>query len=171
MENRQSKMNILHNTRYDIICAQELRLTAHNDVVEVAEMWEKGTSVISIGIDKADGVGIFFKSKVEIIKAREIIPGRVLLVDCFYLNLKIRIINVYTPPDSATKVRIFKKLYELLTVGYYTFLCGDFNAYTDDNDRIAINRAPRARNREGIELKKITDFCGSFCTPFSASLI
>ena len=151
MENRQSKMNSLHNTRYDIICAQELRLSAHTDVVDVANMWVKGTSIISIGIDRADGVGIFFKSKVEIIKAREVIPGRILLVDCFYLNQKIRIINVYTPPDSATKVRMFKKLYELLTVSFFTFLCGDFNAYTDENDRIAINRAPRSRNREGVE--------------------
>ena len=67
-ENRQSQMNTLHNTRYDTVCAQELRLSEHTDVVDVANMWEKGTYVISIGLDRADGVGIFFKSKVEIIK-------------------------------------------------------------------------------------------------------
>ena len=110
LENRRTKLSALHNTRYDIICTQELRLTAQSDVVDVVNFWKKGTSIVSIGFDKADGVGIFFKGKAEIIRSREIIPGRILLVDCFYLNVKIRLINVYTPSDSATKVRMFKKL-------------------------------------------------------------
>ena len=67
-------MNTLYKTRYDIICAQELRLTAQNDITDVMAMWDKGTSIISVGFDKADGVGIFFKGKAEIIKKREIIP-------------------------------------------------------------------------------------------------
>ena len=64
---------------------------------------------MSIGLDRPYGVGVFFKSKTDIIKAREIMPGRILLIDCFYLNVKMRIINVYTPPEAAAKVRIFKK--------------------------------------------------------------
>lgn len=150
-------MRCLLNTRYDIICAQELRLTTGEDIARVTEMWTKGTSVISIGTDMADGVGIFFKDKAEIIRSREIIPGRILMVDCFYANMKLRIINVYTPPDAATKVRIFKKLYELLVMGYHTVLCGDFNAYTDANDRIPTH--PFKLSREGKALKAMSDFC------------
>lgn len=49
---------------------------------------------------EAEGVGIFIKKKkkkpMERIKYREIIPGRIFLVDCFYHSMKIRIINLYT---------------------------------------------------------------------------
>ena len=153
-------MSALHNTSYDIICAQELRLTSQADVEDVRARWEKGTSIVSRGCDKADGVAIFFKSNAEIIKTREIIPGRILLVDCFYLNLKMRIINIYTTQDAATKVRMFKKLYELLLVGFYTVLSGDFNSYTEANDRIPVPTNPRSRNREGDALKKMSESCG-----------
>jgi exonuclease III len=160
IKNRETKMSALHNTSYDIICAQELRLTSQADVEDVRARWEKGTSIVSRGCDKADGVAIFFKSNAEIIKTREIIPGRILLVDCFYLNLKMRIINIYTTQDAATKVRMFKKLYELLLVGFYTVLSGDFNSYTEANDRIPVPTNPRSRNREGDALKEISVSCG-----------
>ena len=152
IKNRETKMSALHNTSYDIICAQELRLTSQADFEDVRARWEKGTSIVSRGCDKADGVAIFFKSNAEIIKTREIIPGRILLVDCFYLNLKMRIINIYTTQDAATKVRMFKKIYELLLVGFYTVLSGDFNSYTEANDRIPVPTNPRSRNRESDAL-------------------
>lgn len=33
------------------------------------------------------------------------------VVDCFYHNIKTRIINLHTPPDTPTKVRMFLKNY------------------------------------------------------------
>lgn len=61
----------------------------------------------------------------------QINPRRILLLDCFYANKKMRIINVYTPPDKEMRVKIFRKLHKLLIVGHHTVLCGGFNAYTD----------------------------------------
>lgn len=97
-------------------------------------MWTKATRIIAIVTDKADGVGIFFKSHIEVIKYRK--PERILLIDCFNRNIKLRVINLYTPPDNTAKVRIFRKLHDLLMVGYFTVVCGDFNAYTVGKDKI-----------------------------------
>ena len=72
----------------------------------------------------------------------------------------MRIINIYTTQDAATKVRMFKKLYELLLVGFYTVLSGDFNSYTETNDRIPVPTNPRSRNRESDVLKKMSESCG-----------
>lgn len=44
----------------------------------------------------------------------------------------MRIINLYTAPEANLKVQIFKIFYKLLTVGYHTILCGDFNAFTHE---------------------------------------
>lgn len=88
VENRNIKINILIKTQCDIICAQGLRLTTQEDVNKTIAIWAKGTAIISIGYDKADGICIFFKTKTEIIESSEIIPGRALLVDFFYVNIK-----------------------------------------------------------------------------------
>ena len=60
IKNREAKISALHNTNYDIICAQELRLTSQADVEDVRARWEKGTSIVSRGCDRADGVAIYF---------------------------------------------------------------------------------------------------------------
>lgn len=85
------------------------------------------------------GLVSFLKTE-HIIKTILIIPGRILLVGCFYESVKMRILNVYTPSDSSTKVRIKKKQKNnLLVVGYHTILCGDFNACTVGIDRIPLH--------------------------------
>uniref|UniRef100_A0A7N6BPG2 Endonuclease/exonuclease/phosphatase domain-containing protein n=1 Tax=Anabas testudineus TaxID=64144 RepID=A0A7N6BPG2_ANATE len=84
----------------------------------------------------ADGVGIFFKTHdVEIIRRRDVIPGRLLMVDCFYKGDKYRVVNVYTSPTRTQKMQLFKRMKELLFVGYNLILCGDFNTVTEENDR------------------------------------
>ena len=51
--------------------------------------------------------------------------GRVvLMVDCFYKNEKYRLINIYTAPEAKNKLQLFRKLRELLTVGYKSILGG-----------------------------------------------
>lgn len=59
-KNRNEKMNILLQIKTDILCLQEMRLKSISDVNDVKDMWTKGTSVISVGDDNADGVGIIF---------------------------------------------------------------------------------------------------------------
>lgn len=49
----------------------------------------------------------------------------------FYWNIKLRVINLYTLLDNTATVRIFRKVHELLMVGYFTVVCVAFNAYTD----------------------------------------
>lgn len=83
-------------------------LTTLEDVDDLKKKCTEGTACISIGEDRADGVGILFKYEVEIIKSRKIIPGRILMVDTW-----VRLINVYTPPDRAGKMGIFFKLQEI----------------------------------------------------------
>lgn len=78
--NRLKKFDILMQTNFDVLCLQELRLSTNADVDGVRNLWSKDTSLISIGEDTADGVGIFFKSHVNIIRKRDIVPGRLLVV-------------------------------------------------------------------------------------------
>lgn len=94
--------------------------------------------MISIGESRAESVGIFFKSHdVEIYRRRDLIPGRLLMLDCFYQGCKYRLIIVYTAPESSKKMQLFKSLRQLLCVGYNIILCGDFNVVTEANDRIS----------------------------------
>uniref|UniRef100_A0A3P9DFD0 Histone H4 n=1 Tax=Maylandia zebra TaxID=106582 RepID=A0A3P9DFD0_9CICH len=76
------------------------------DIEELIKLWGPSHSVVSIGEDSADGVGFFFKNThVNIIKKRDIIPGRLLLVDCHYGGQKFRLINVYTAPERTKKMQ------------------------------------------------------------------
>ena len=78
---RQMKIDLLLNTNFDMIFTQELRLKTCEDIHDVSNLWTKGQAVISIGEDSADGVGIFFASQhVTIIRKRELVPGRLLMV-------------------------------------------------------------------------------------------
>lgn len=74
-------MKALLDKKCEIICAQELRLKTNEDINEVKTLW-------NVGQDSADGVGVFFKKNVEILKVREIIPGRILMIDCIYIITK-----------------------------------------------------------------------------------
>ena len=55
-------------------------VTTQEDIAEVIAIWTKAISIIFIGCDKADGIGVF-KNEAEMIKSREIFPGRILLFD------------------------------------------------------------------------------------------
>uniref|UniRef100_A0A3Q3VXC6 Endonuclease/exonuclease/phosphatase domain-containing protein n=1 Tax=Mola mola TaxID=94237 RepID=A0A3Q3VXC6_MOLML len=102
-------------------------------------------------------LGIFFKNHdVTITKIRHIIPGRLLLIDCLYLGQKFRLINVYTAPERTKKMQLFKKLREIVNVGFNLILCGDFNTVTKDQDRIAAT--PFQIAREG---KLLVEVCKS----------
>lgn len=68
----------------------------------------------SLGDDKADRVGVFFKDHgVVITKPRDLIPGR-LLIDCFLKGEKVCIINVYIAPERTKIMQLFKKLREIV---------------------------------------------------------
>ncbi|KAL7390488.1 hypothetical protein ABVT39_022165 [Epinephelus coioides] len=74
---------------------------------------------------------------------------------------KYRVINLYTAPDARKKVQLFKRLRELLLVGFTIILCGDFNTVTDENDRcstIAFKLSP-----EGLTLKPKLVSIGFMC--------
>lgn len=156
IKNRAEKLNKLAALNPDILFVQELRLNHVDQIKEVEEFWKLGTVIISIGTDTADGVGIFFNSKdIEIIKRRDIIPGRLLVVDCKIKGNKFRLINVYTAPDRSKKVQLFKKLPEILCGGQSTILAGDFNTVTDSKDREASTTFKLSR--EGGVLKEICE--------------
>uniref|UniRef100_A0A3Q4B746 Endonuclease/exonuclease/phosphatase domain-containing protein n=1 Tax=Mola mola TaxID=94237 RepID=A0A3Q4B746_MOLML len=91
-------------------------------------------------------LGIFFKKHdVTITKRRDMIPGRLLLIDCLYLGHKFRLINVYTASERTKKMLFLKKLREIVNVGFSLILCGDFNTVTADQDRIAATSFQIAR--------------------------
>uniref|UniRef100_A0A3P8RCS1 exodeoxyribonuclease III n=1 Tax=Astatotilapia calliptera TaxID=8154 RepID=A0A3P8RCS1_ASTCA len=137
---RKKKVLFLQKLDYDILCLQELRLKTKEDIEELIKLWGPSHSVVSIGEDSADGVGFFFKNThVNIIKKRDIIPGRLLLVDCHYGGQKFRLIN---------------KMRHLLECGFNTVLCGDFNMVTEENDRIASTIFKESR-----EGKLLTQIC------------
>lgn len=93
-------------------------------------------------MDKRYFCAIISISIVPLMTIREIVPGRLLFVDVVYLcnvvykNCILRIINVYTSPERVGKMRLFRKLVELLCGGFPIILCGDFNTVTDVKDRI-----------------------------------
>lgn len=57
------------------------------------------------------------------------------MVDCFYKNEKYRLINVYTAPEAQNKLKLFRRLRELLTVGYTIILVEDFNTVSEEIDK------------------------------------
>lgn len=69
---------------------------------------------------------------------------------------KIWIINVFTPPDGAGKMRIFYKLQELLNVGY-DIMCGDFDTITDKADRITFKQILITKDGNLLKKKKKND--------------
>lgn len=71
--NRDLQIESLLNIKGDIICAQELRLNTNEDVKDVQKRWTRGEAIISIGEDRADGIGILFSTDVTIIKSRGIV--------------------------------------------------------------------------------------------------
>lgn len=156
LKNRKDKLNKLAALSADILFLQELRINELDEVKKVKEFWKIGTAIISIGIDKADGVGIFFNTNdVNIIKKRDIIPGRLLVVDCKIKESKIRLINVYTSSDRSKKIQLFKRLPELLCGGQNIILAGDFNTVTDNKDREASTAFKLSK--EGKLLKEICE--------------
>lgn len=121
-KSRGTKADFLKLLHYDILCLQEMRLKIHADINELNKVWNPGHSIISIGEDSSDGVGIFFKKDtVNIIKRRDIIPGQLLLVDCCYYGQKLHIINVYNAPDRTKKMQLLKKMKYLLEIGFNIF--------------------------------------------------
>lgn len=155
-KNREEKIKYLLGTSFDILCIQELRLKSEVDGNDVIRLWEKGLAIISIGNDLADGVGILFKSKdVQIHKRRDIIPGRLLMVDCVINGIKIRIINVYTSQKANEKMQLFRKLQEITFTGHHVIVCGDYNTITESNDRIS--NTPFRISPEGKCLKEVTN--------------
>ena len=133
--------------------------TCKSNVDDVCKRWHEGKSIISIGENRDDGVGIFFKEKyITIIRRRDIIPGRLLMADCFYKNEKYRLIHIYTAPEAKNKLELFRKLRELLTVGYNIILGGDFNTVTEDIDKCTT--AVFKLRAEGKLLKEICSDAG-----------
>uniref|UniRef100_A0A668RZ55 exodeoxyribonuclease III n=1 Tax=Oreochromis aureus TaxID=47969 RepID=A0A668RZ55_OREAU len=154
-KSRKRKVDFLKRLDYDILCLQEMRLKTHADICELTKMWNTGHSIISIGEDSSDGVGIFFKKDtVNIIKRRDIIPGRLLLVDCSYYGQRLSIINVYNAPERTKKIQLLKKLKYLLETGFNIILCGDFNIVTEATDRIS-----KVEFRELRESKLLVKVC------------
>uniref|UniRef100_A0A3B3DJ71 Endonuclease/exonuclease/phosphatase domain-containing protein n=1 Tax=Oryzias melastigma TaxID=30732 RepID=A0A3B3DJ71_ORYME len=96
------------------------------------------------------------RSRIQNKENLDIIPGRLLLIDCYYHGQKIRIVNVYTAPDRSKKVQLFKKVNEIINVGFNVILCGDFNTVTEEKDRIST--FPFKISREG---KLLADICSN----------
>uniref|UniRef100_A0A3B1KE89 exodeoxyribonuclease III n=1 Tax=Astyanax mexicanus TaxID=7994 RepID=A0A3B1KE89_ASTMX len=156
IKNRVDKLNKLAALNPDILFIQELRLNHIEQIKEAQQLWKIGKSVISIGSDLADGVGILFNTyNLEIIKRRDIIPGRLLVLDCNLKGQKLRLINVYTSSDRSKKIQLFRKLPELLCSGHDIILAGDFNTVTEENDREASTHFKLSK--EGKILKEICD--------------
>lgn len=78
-KNRTVKISALLKDNSEIICIQELRLLPQEDTDKVKQSWTKGQSFLSIGDQKAD----LFKDETQIIKAREIIPERILFTNAY----------------------------------------------------------------------------------------
>uniref|UniRef100_A0A669D7Z6 Endonuclease/exonuclease/phosphatase domain-containing protein n=1 Tax=Oreochromis niloticus TaxID=8128 RepID=A0A669D7Z6_ORENI len=83
------------------------------------------------------GVSYIPDRQTDVSSAKDIIPGRLILVDCHYGGQKFRLINVCTAPERTKKMQLLKKMRHLLECGFNTVLCGDFNMVTEENDRIA----------------------------------
>lgn len=47
-----------------------------------------GPSIVSYGSDVADGIAVFFNATAKILMTIEILPGRLLLIDCVFRNLE-----------------------------------------------------------------------------------
>uniref|UniRef100_A0A8B9K6H3 Endonuclease/exonuclease/phosphatase domain-containing protein n=1 Tax=Astyanax mexicanus TaxID=7994 RepID=A0A8B9K6H3_ASTMX len=88
---------------------------------------------------------LLYNDYFKIINHRDIITGRLMYVDCFYKNKKIRLINIYTAQDRPKKMQLFKELKVLMCVGFNVIICGDFNTITS------------AIRQEGIFLRQIME--------------
>uniref|UniRef100_A0A3Q3VPJ2 Endonuclease/exonuclease/phosphatase domain-containing protein n=1 Tax=Mola mola TaxID=94237 RepID=A0A3Q3VPJ2_MOLML len=93
-----------------------------------------------------------YMKKFIFVYLKNIIPGRLLLIDCLYLGHRFRLINVYTAPERTKKMQLFKKLRGIVNVGVNLILCGEFNTVTEDQDRIA---TPFQIAREGKLLVEV----------------
>ena len=158
LRSRQEKLEVLKSIKSDILFVQELWLRTNDDVNNVKSMWMNGHSEFSIGSDKCDGVGILFNTKdVIITKKRELIPGRLLVLDCILKKQKIRLINMYTSQIWKEKEQLFNRLKEVMCGQYEIILAGDTNCITEANDRIPT--VPFKSNRASKMLK---DTCEAF---------
>ena len=136
-DKRRDKLAVIKNSKADIIFAQELWLQTVDDIENVKRLWSNGHSELSIGPAKADGVAIFFNvADVVIIKRREPVPGRMLVLECLIRNKKVRLINVYASQRATERTQLFNKLGEFLHGQTDVILAGDFNTITEENDRI-----------------------------------
>lgn len=89
----------------DFVFLQECHLRDGRDVGMFSRGWGRGPSRWGVGNVHADGVGIIFGSwEVVIEVAVCVVPGRVLVVDCRWRGVRLRLLNVYAPSVRSTGV-------------------------------------------------------------------
>lgn len=108
---------------------------------------------VSIGKQKANGVGTLFKKEIQIIWQRETILGRILMVDIYFQMENVWNTKCLYPLWQG--MRLFNNLIlELSNVGY-GIICGHYNTITVNKDTVAYKDL--SITREDILLKRICE--------------
>ncbi|KAJ8358363.1 hypothetical protein AAFF_G00013200 [Aldrovandia affinis] len=116
----------------DVFLLQEVHLRDEEDVSAFTREWVWGPSGWSVGGVHSDGVGILFRGFSFVIEeVVGFIAGRVIFVDCTFMSVKYRIINVYAPAQGGRRLEVIRELPGCLSTSRSLILGGDFNICLD----------------------------------------
>ncbi|MEE6526508.1 hypothetical protein FKM82_027194 [Ascaphus truei] len=133
---RSLAYNAFKDLDFDILFLQETRLSSLREISSVSAEWTSGASFWSYGPDMGDGVGFLFKGyDFQCEKVIDLSPGRCLILDVSFQNVKHRLINVYGYQTKKQRRDLFGLVKPFLFTSKCLVLGGDFNCVTSNLDR------------------------------------
>lgn len=122
---------------YQVLFLQECSIPYQRLYYDLSKWWTHGPSVWSGGNDgKSSGVVVLFKGRdFKVTESKELVPGRLLMVDVSYRNFSMRLINVYASPYKNSRFDLFQLIPAYLVVSKLIILAGDFNCVIDSEGR------------------------------------
>ena len=126
-------LQYLAKVKADVIFLQECGLPHLRCYRWWSRWWPHGLTVWSGGNDcRASGLGILLRGgNFAITGVREVVGGRLLVVDVMYRGSPLRLINVYASPTQSERLAVLQQLPVLLAMSRQLVLAGDFNCIID----------------------------------------
>ncbi len=123
----------------DIFLLQECNIPYRSNYKSFEDRWSHGQSVWSgDNKNRSSGVAVLLNGPdFNIQRVQHIIHGRLLCVDVTWNNVKLRIVNVYCPPDLQERLQILDAIQPLLLCSSEVVLGGDFNCLLNKKDKLS----------------------------------
>ena len=148
---------IVHELNYlncDVLLLQETHVSCKKQTLAFEKLW-KGQCFWSFGTGKSAGVAVLFSPNFsgKIIRFLIDSSGRILSLLIEFCNLKLNVVNVYSPNAPSDRKLFFSDLHNYFITQGLLFIGGDFNCIDNTLDKLNCSVVPSADKTSLVTLR------------------